>query len=93
LGCGAPRLPDPLGRMEPYVGGGLHLYECPISFAFHDPLSAGLLSAYQDRQDGIIPPWGEGSALYHEAMGIIHAYVKEYERLKIEKLEKDLEKK
>lgn len=61
-----------LGRMVPWVGAGLELYECPISFGFHDPVANGLLAAYNDREAGIVPPWGQGSALYHVAMHWIH---------------------
>lgn len=70
-----------------YIGAGLKMLECPLS-GFHDPLIVGLVAAYADREAGIVPPWGEGSALYYEAMTYLHATVKEREAQQIEDFER-----
>ncbi len=58
---------------------------CPISYGFYEDAdltpntSALLIEAWTDRKAGIVPPWGEGSALYHAAMHHIGGLVSERE--------------
>lgn len=64
----------------------MELLQCPLSYGFYASpdftpnRSALLLSEYDDRKAGIVPPWGEGSALYHSAMRYISSLVSEREQ-------------
>lgn len=79
MGCCAPLPPNLFGQIVPYVDGrGTEYGECPLS-GFRDPTVAGLLQIHADRTKGCVPPWGEGSILYHHAMHYIDACVYDYE--------------
>lgn len=88
LGCCSEKAPQQwpnAGRVIPYEGADLTLTTCPISFGFYSDrnftpnLSGLLLEEYADAKAGIVPRWGEGSALYHRAMRVIRSLVAERE--------------
>lgn len=90
LGCCSQKAaiefpPSLKGQVRPYAGAGLELTECPLSYGFYQDrdftpsLSALLLEEYADFKVGVVPGWGQGSALYHRAMRIIRSYVSERE--------------
>ena len=75
---------------SPYTGAGLEMYQCPLSYGFYENAdlmpntSALLLEAYADRKLGMMPAWGQASALYQQAMHLIDAYRAEREAEQIE---------
>lgn len=72
----------------------MSMYQCPISFGFYErpdltpSLSALLIEEWRNRKAGIVPPWGSGSALYHQAMSYIGNLVSEREGEQVKALPK-----